>query len=431
MYFSVLITLFILSWAPSGDFEGGSLSPSGYQTALIQNGEIGILDISTGDWHILSLPGPARMPVAWSYDSKFVAVAIETEGEYEFAVLNLENDSSFISQKSSMIRSIGWDATGEFIAISSQNNSASVPCTTYVYKFNVNESKLTPILVFPARDPYFLSDGNIACLAGNHLPPIRAGNRKPYSYSKGYAFIFTIEGNLVSKIELFDDPSLWQVNTDGECVYSAGNKIYYARISSSGKASEVLLSLQNALISSNLMSSLAINLARGYIYSLWEIGDMKMLGAYNPLDPSYEKIILTGLNSISTIFENPNVCVLSGSAKKGIYDYQGNFIFSFSGEPAFSVENTSENLSESFSLSIQCSDLLDLFTTIETLDKNPISFLPTVSTPAYQIRVSRFISAGQNLYKIHLGSFNDTAEIQPHIQEIQLLTGKTVTVENE
>ncbi|MBN1151032.1 hypothetical protein JXA84_07430 [candidate division WOR-3 bacterium] len=431
MHLITLIPIFVLSWAPAGNFTGGQLSPAGFQVALLQNGEIGILEISTGAWKTLPVPGPVTQPLAWSRDSKFIAVAIETEGAYAFAVLNVEDGSSFTSQKSGMIRSISWDATGEYIAVSSQNNSASVPCTTYVYQFIPVENKFAPILIFPARDPYFLSDGNIACLAGNHLPPVRAGNRKPYSFTKGYVFILTLEGNLTAKIELFDDPCIWQLNIEGECVYSAGNKIYYAQISSSGKTSEILLSLQNALISSNLMSSLMINLGNGYVYSLWEIGSTKMLSAYNPFDPSYEKIILTGLNSISTVFENPNVCVLSGDAKKGIYDYQGNFILSFSGEPTFSAENIGDDLSESYSLSIQCSDLPDLFATIETLDKSTISFLPTVSTPAYQIRVTRFISAGQSMYKIHLGSFNDSAEAESHVQEIQQLTGKTVAVENE
>lgn len=431
MHLISLIPFIALAWAPSGDFEGGQLSPSGNQVALVQNGELGILDVSTGAWNTIDLPGQVKPPVKWSDNSRFIALAVVIEGSNQVAVLNAEDGSYLLSEKSGPIRSICWDNTGAFIAVSSQNNTASVPCTTYVYQLDETNKTINATLIFPARDPYFLSDGNIVCLAGNHFPPVRAGNRKPYAHSTGYAFVITRDGSLAAKIELFDDPSVWEVNSEGACVYAAGNKIYYAEISSSGKTKETLLSLQNGLIGNSLISAVAVNLAAEQIYCLWEIGSSYMLGVYTYIDPLSEGIILSGLKTFSTVFSNENFCVLSGDSRKGIYTPQGRFLLSFSGESSGSTDDQEEEASQSFSITLECPNLPDLFSSLKLIDESVFSFLPTSITPAYQIRVTRSFSGGETVYKIHMGSFNSTSGADPHIQEVQQITGKTARVERE
>ncbi|MBN1619804.1 hypothetical protein JW890_03695 [candidate division WOR-3 bacterium] len=432
MHSILFVSIFILSWAPSGDFEGGQLSHSGNQTALIKNGELGILAVSSGDWSLIDLPGTALPPVKWSGNSQFLAVGLKIDGDFFTAVIRISDGSYMLTEKSGPIRSISWNNTDELIAVSSQNNSSPVPCTTYVYQLNQTDQTLKALLIFPARDPYFLSDGNIVCLAGNHLPSVRAGNRKPYSYTAGYAFVIKLDGTLASKIELFDDPSLWEVDFDGTCVYASGNKIYYVEISSSGKMRETLLSLQNGLIGNNLISAVDVRLSRNYIYCLWEIGSIKMLGSYIYSDQSSEKIIITDLSSFSTVFSNENVCVLSGGARKGIYTPQGKLILSFSGEPLGYEEEGIQEISGAFSIRIECPNLPDLFSTIKKIDESFFSFIPSSSTPAYQIRVLRdFSSSGETVYKIHIGSFSNINDAESSLQEVETATGKTASVEQE
>jgi len=424
MNLSILVVfLSLLSWAPAGEYSGGDLSPTASTIALINDGEFGVLNISSGTWAPEVITGEVIPPVKFHNNSTLVAFSIKNEQGYAPVVFDLMKGAYYTGPYGSEVRSLSWDRTQTRLIVGLENSSALIPCSLYILNYNPAESLpdlfITTGNTFPGRDAYFLSDGNIICLAGNHFPSLHSRGVKPYQFKTGYAFVLTEKGELVNKIELFDDPSIWDFNSYGQAIYAAGNKIYYIEVSSDGKKKEILLSLQTSLVSGNLTSAIQVSVARNYYYVIWDIGSVKCLGSYNINSPEDELIITCGVTRFSSNEYNQSSAVLSGNAEKGLYSPQGNFILSFTNGPA-SDDVTDYYESETiFALSITCNTLNELFSNLEALDKVSFSFLsPSVST-GYQVRIFRKYISGVSDYHINFGSFSSIEDAQGYLREVQ------------
>lgn len=419
----VVVFLSLLSWTPEGEFSGGDLSPTASTIALINDGEFGLLNLSSGTWTPEVIPGEVTPPVKFHNNGNLVAFTIRNEQGYAPVIFDLTRSTYDTGPYGSEIRSLSWDKTQTRLIVGLQNSSALIPCSLYVLNYNPAESLpelfITTGNIFPGRDAYFLPDGNIICLAGNHFPPLHSRGVKPYKFRTGYAFVLTKAGDLVNKIELFDDPSIWDFNSNGQAIYAAGNKIYYIEISSNRKEKEILLSLQTSLVSGNLTSAIQVLVARNYYYVIWDIGSVKCLGSYNIDLPEEEIIITCGVTRFSSNENNQTVAVLSGDAERGLYSPRGNFTLSFTNGPASDYVTDYYESETIFALSITCNTINELFSYLEILDKVSFSFLsPSVST-GYQVRIFRINILGVTEYLINFGSFSSIEDAQDYLEEVQ------------
>lgn len=435
MFLSVLIAVSLLiSWAPPGDFQAGSWSTNGNVLALVQNNSLGFLDINTGQWTTYEMEGEILPPLTWHQNNNYLVFSLKSGNQYRPVVFDFSQGSYHQGTAGSIIRSLSWDPLSLNFLMGRENSSAAVPCSLMLIEYNPQAESanqiFTPVKLFPGRDGYILDDGNIACLAGNHLPPLRVGAQKPYKYQTGYAFILNPEGNLVSKIELTDDPAIWTVNPNGYGVYSSGNKVFFIEISSTGLRNEILVSVQTSLVNGSLPSAFKVQYCQNCIYALWEIGSMNCLGHYQEDAPDEDGIIC-GIDNFARGHANDNVAVLSGDIELGIYSPQGQLIINFQGESG-SPSDENNFISEStYAISIQCPSIVDLFNTMEILDNNNFDFLsPTISS-VYQLRISRQLRGAGVVYQINFGSFNSSDLAQPYVGNVENLVSFPVSIVEE
>ncbi|KQC12535.1 MAG: hypothetical protein APR63_02550 [Desulfuromonas sp. SDB] len=435
MFISVLIAVSLLiSWAPPGDFKSGSWSANGNVLALVQNGSIGFLDINSGQWTAYEMEGEIVPPLTWHQNNNHLVFSLKSGNQYRPVVFNYSQGSYHLGITGTEIRSLSWDPLSLTFLMGTENSTAAVPCSLMLIEYNPQAESanqiFTPVKLFPGRDGYILDDGNIACLAGNHLPPLRVGAQKPYKYQTGYAFILNPEGNLVSKIELTDDPAVWTVNPNGYGVYSSGNKVFFIEISSTGLRNEILVSVQTSLVNGSLPSALKVQYCQNCIYALWEIGSMKCLGHYQEDAPNEDRITC-GIDNFEGGYANDNVAVLSGDIELGIYSPQGQMIINFQGGSGSPIDENNFTSESTYAISIQCPSIADLFDTMEILDNYNFDFLSPNISSAYQLRISRQLSGAGMVYQINFGSFNSSELAQPYLGDIENIVSFPVSIVEE
>jgi len=183
-----ILLVFIINWAPSGNYDGGDISPNNNNIILIKS-NIGILNISSGDWELIDIDGLPLIPAHWEGNSELIAFALETDSGFIPVIYDVNSKETSYGPAGSKIRELNWDDNTNKLLVVIQNQAAAIQCSIYVITYSsVSDSLVLPITVsnkFPARDGNFL-DGNILCLAGNHFPSIRAETIKPYTNINGW-----------------------------------------------------------------------------------------------------------------------------------------------------------------------------------------------------------------------------------------------------
>lgn len=429
--------IFIINWAPSGNYSGGDISPDNNKIVLINNNS-GILDITSGEWKSINVNGIPLMPVQWERESEIIAFSLETDSGFLPVIYDLNIDEVFYGPIVSKIRGLNWDDYSNNLLVVTQNPMATIQCSIYVIAYSPLSDSIADSLTsninvlnkFPARDGYFL-ENNLLCLAGNHLPPLRTETTKPYIYKNGFAFLLNLKGEFISKFKFIDDPSIWYINEMGQGVYACGNKVYYFEISQTGITKEILLSMQTNLINEKLPSAIDIKMGKTRIFVLWEIGAINCIGVYDVSDPSEEKMILCGVTKFNSNIYSDNILNLSGSIEQGIYNSDGDFLLSFTGNRNESTENEYYEQSEIYSISVKANSIEELFLLCEIVDKNTFSFLSRSISAVNQIRIFRKIQNNINYYQIHIGSFLSIDDAENYKEEVRNIMGVDVQVEVE